>query len=364
MFAQYTGLRRIVIRRLLFFAMLLCIVAIMTSVARQKPNGFDLTQTSYQWQLPAGFEPVPEGQDGPLLAARVELGRQLFYDKRISANGTQSCASCHQPQRAFSDGMPQAIGSTGETHPHNTPSLFNSGYLQQFGWQSPERTSIEAQVNEALFGTNPVELGISGFEDEVLERLSSDPLYQTLFGRAFPQSEQIDWPSLSAALADFSRSLVSGDSPYDRYLYQNDPQALSPSAQRGMRLFFSNELACAHCHTDIQAPERAQAPNFLGLSYQDTGMAEPGFFRVPPLRNVALTAPYMHDGSLATLDDVIRFYEAGGIEGVNRPEKNRLVSGFIISDQERLDLIAFLEGLSDQQALQDERYSDPFHPSN
>jgi cytochrome c peroxidase len=360
MFAQYTGLRPIVIRRLLFFAMLLCIVTILTSLGRQKPNGFDLAQTSYQWQLPAGFEPVPEGPDGPLLAARVELGRHLFYDKRISANGSQSCASCHQPQRAFSDGLPQAIGSTGEQHAHNTPSLFNSGYLKQFGWQAPQRTSIEAQVNEALFGTNPVELGISGSEEEVLARFSGDPLYQTLFARAFPQSKQMDWPSLGSALADFSRSLISGDSAYDRYLYQNDSQALTPSAERGMRLFFSNELACAHCHSDLQAPERAQAPSFLGLSYQDTGMAERGFFRVPPLRNVALTAPYMHNGSLASLDEVIRFYEQGGAEGANRPEQNRLVSGFILSDQERHDLIAFLEALSDQQALQNERYSDPF----
>lgn len=361
MFAQYTGLRPIVIRRLLFFALLLCIVGLIILLRREPPNPNPSSQ-AYQWQLPAGFEAVPAGSDGPLLAARVELGRHLFYDRRISANGSQSCASCHQPQRAFSDGLPRAIGSTGELHPHNTPSLFNSGYLRQFGWQAPERTRIEDQINQALFGTNPIELGVHGSEAEVLARFNNDPLYQRLFAQAFPQAEQMDWPCLSAALADFSRSLIAGNSAYDRYLYQNDSQALSPSAQRGMRLFFSNELACAHCHTDIQAPntKQPQAPNFLGLSYQDTGMLDGGAFRVPPLRNAAVTAPYMHDGSLATLDDVVRFYEAGGAEGVVRPEKNSLVTGFIITDQERRDLIAFLEALSDSQALQDERYSNPF----
>lgn len=361
MFTQYTEFRPIVIRRLVFFAILLAIAAVITILRREPPNVTTPSQ-AYQWQLPSGFEAVPHGPDGPLLAARVELGRHLFYDRRLSANVSQSCASCHQPQRAFSDGLPRAIGSTGELHPHNTPSLFNSGYLRQFGWQSPERTQIEDQIKQALFGTNPVELGVSGSEDQVLARFSSDPLYQTLFARAFPQEEQMNWPSLIAALGDFSRSLVSGNSAYDRYLYQNDEQALSPSAQRGMRLFFSNELACAHCHSDIQAPKthRPQAPNFLGLSYQDTGLPDGGAFRVPPLRNVALTAPYMHDGSLATLDAVIRFYEAGGATGVTRPEKSGLVSGFVLTDQERHDLIAFLEALSDPQALEDERYSDPF----
>lgn len=317
-------------------------------------------RAAYNWRLPPGFPPPPSSEETPLDAARVTLGRYLFYDRRLSANNTQACASCHKQELAFTDGRAHAVGSTGMQHAHNTLSLFNTGYLTGYTWTDPSIKTLEQQIAIPMFGNAPIELGITGHEAEVLARFSSDPNYKRLFAAAYPNAETVTWDHVIAALAAFTRSLVAGDSAYDRYVYHGDEAALSTEAQRGMRLFFSNELGCANCHTDIQPPDSSQPPRFDLLSFQDTGMVDAGPFRVPPLRNVAVTAPYMHDGSLATLEDVIHFYEAGGGAGRTRPQKNSLVDGFALSDDERHSLIAFLQSLTDEGALHDPRYSDPF----
>ena len=317
-------------------------------------------RATYDWRLPPGFTTPASPQGVTLDAARVTLGRYLFYDRRLSANNTQACASCHKQELAFTDGQARAVGSTGMQHAHNALSLFNVGYLAGYTWMDLSVKTLEQQIAIPMFGNAPIELGIAGHEAEVLLRFSSDPNYKRLFAAAYPDAEAMTWEHVIAALAAFTRSLLSGDSPYDRYVYRGDTTTLSTEAQRGMRLFFSNELGCANCHTDIQSPDSHQPPRFDLLSFQDTGMADAGPFRVPPLRNVAVTAPYMHDGSLATLEDVIHFYEAGGGAGRTRPQKNSLVDGFALSDDERRSLIAFLQSLTDEAALHDPRYSDPF----
>ena len=317
-------------------------------------------RAAYDWRLPPGFTPPVSADGATLDAARVALGRHLFYDRRLSANGTQSCASCHQQERAFTDGRARAVGSTGVQHAHNAQSLFNVGYLPSYTWTDPSITTLEQQIAIPMFGSAPVEMGIAGREAEVLARFTNDSTYKRLFAAAYPDAEAVSWDQIIAALAAFTRSLVAGDSAYDRFVYRGDATALSSQAQRGMRLFFSNELGCASCHADLNPPDRPQLPNFDRLSFQDTGLADAGPFRVPPLRNLAVTAPYMHDGSLATLEDVVRLYEAGGGAGRTRPQKNSLVDGFALSDEERRSLVAFLQSLTDESALHDPRYSDPF----
>ncbi|MDW8212621.1 MAG: cytochrome-c peroxidase, partial [Roseiflexaceae bacterium] len=182
------------------------------------------------------------------------------------------------------------------------------------------------------------------------------------------------------ALAAFVRSLTARNTPYDRYVYQGELAALSDSARRGMALFFSPGLACGHCHVDIVPPERATPPRWSDLAHVATGAgrsvdrglaeqtknpADAYRFRVPPLRNVAVTAPYMHDGSLPTLEAVIRFYESGGRWGAGtEPERTAarhpLIAGFVVSDDERRDLIAFLEALTDNEALRNPAFANPF----
>jgi len=346
------------------------------------------------WQLPPNVPPPPVPADNPMTPEKFELGRYLFYDKRLSGNGTQACASCHQQHRAFSDGLPRSVGSTGEAHPRNAQSLTNVAWNATLTWANPLLTEVEQQILVPLFGEFPVEMGVVGKEQLVLDRLRADARYRQMFAAAFPNArDPITWKHVVYALATFTRGLVSFNSPYDRYL-AGDQGALSPAALRGMRLFFSEDLECHHCHTgfNLSASTTFSGAVFIERPFFNTGLynldgkgayppdnegvkevtndpTDMGRFRPPTLRNVALTAPYMHDGSIATLEAVIRFYERGGRriargphagDGRLSPLKNGLVSGFKLSNQERRDLLAFLESLTDESFITDPRYSDPF----
>ncbi|BCX04844.1 MAG: hypothetical protein KatS3mg053_2782 [Candidatus Roseilinea sp.] len=353
---------------------------------------------AWVWNLPA-YVPLPRVPEwNPMTPEKFELGRYLFYDTRLSGNGTQSCATCHQQRLAFTDGLPQSIGSTGEIHPRNAQSLANVAWNSTLTWANPLLTEIEKQVPIPMFGEFPVELGITGKEQAVLHRFKSDPHYRRMFAAAFPgEAEPITWKNIVYALATFTRGLTSFDSPYDRYL-AGDRTALSPSAIRGMNLFFSEDLECHHCHTgfNLTASTTFSGAVFIERPFFNTGLynldgkgayppdnegvkeltndpTDMGRFRPPSLRNVALTAPYMHDGSMATLEEVIRFYERGGRkitggpyagDGRLSPLKNGLVSGFTLTDAQRQDLIAFLESLTDWNFVTNPRFSDPFAPAS
>lgn len=302
---------------------------------------------SFQWQLPPGF-PLPLTAPGnQMSAARFELGRQLFYDRRLSGNGTQSCATCHQQSRAFTDGRATAIGSTGQLHTLNTMTLTNVAYNVSFTWSNPNLRSLEQQARVPMFNEHPVELGVKGREREILQRLREDRQYEAMFRAAFPgRRRAVTIDNITRALATFERALISGRSPYDRLVYDGDHAALSESAWRGMELFLSKRAHCAECHGGF---------NFAGPArYAGSPPARPllvsngvtsGRFRVPTLRNIALTAPYMHDGSIAALPDVIEAYSS----------KRRLD----LTGQERNDLIAFLESLTDLEFVSDPRFADP-----
>jgi cytochrome c peroxidase len=351
---------------------------------------------NYVWQLPAGF-PLPRvPENNTMTEEKVELGRYLFYDTRLSGNGTMSCSSCHLQALAFTDGVALPVGSTGDIHPRNSMTLTNSAYSATLTWANPLLLTLERQIPIPMFGEHPVEMGITGNEEVVLARFQQDELYQQMFAAAFPDVEDpFTFGNITLALASFNRSLISGNSAYDLYL-RGSREALSESAQRGMTLFFSESLECHHCHTGFNMTlssvtanstfeERpffntglyniggtgAYPPDNLGVYEITNNPADMGRFRPPTLRNIALTGPYMHDGSIATLPEVIQFYIDGGRlvaegeyagDGRANPYKNGFVSGFSLDDQEIADLVAFLESLTDEQFITDPRFSDPFTP--
>ncbi|RKH54731.1 methanobactin export MATE transporter MbnM [Corallococcus aberystwythensis] len=344
----------------------------------------------YDWKLPAGF-PVPRvPEDNPMSEAKVQLGRSLFYDKRLSFNGTQSCGTCHEQARAFTDGRVHAVGSTGQTHRRNGQGLANVAYSTSLTWANPALTTLESQVLTPLFGKEPVELGFADKQEVLLERLRADPDLVGRFQEAFPgEATPVSLATLTRALSAFQRSIISGTSPYDRYLYGNDVAALSPAAKRGLQLFLSERMECDHCHSgfnfqDATAHEATPEPilpfHNTGLYNEDgqgaypagdTGVieltgrpADMGRFRAPSLRNVAVTGPYMHDGSMETLSEVLDHYAAGGRAraangGQASPLQSAFVRGFELTPDEKADVIAFLESLTDTAFLNDPRFADP-----
>ena len=315
----------------------------------------------FSTRLPRWF-PLPNVPvDNPMTDAKVELGRFLFYDPQLSGNGTYSCASCHQQALAFTDGLDRAIGSTGGVHPRSSMSLANVAYNASFGWED-RRWSLESQMEVPMTNEQPVEMGLKSNEAEVLARFQIDRAYGERFRAAFPGEESpVTLPNIIKAIASFERVLVSADSAFDRYLYRDDHSGMSASAKRGVALFFSDKLRCSECHgsVNISGPTmfNGAMPSDPEAFFHDTGVAAmPAKFRAPTLRNIAVTAPYMHDGSVRTLTDVVAHYAAGG--RYQRPKSDK-VRGFAISPAETADLVAFLETLTDYKFLTNPALSNP-----
>ena len=326
---------------------------------------------------------------------KFQLGRHLFYETDLSVTQDTSCGTCHEQEMAFTDGRPRAIGATGEVHPRNAQGLANIAYAPTLTWNNPNETRLANQLLTPLFGEDPVELGLSGLEDLLLERLRDQELYQDLFAAAFPeQSDPFSIQNLARAIEVFEFALISGKSPYDRYVYAGDDDALSEAAKRGMDHFFSENLDCQHCHggtnfssalnhegnqSDRTPFENNGLYNIAGTGdypsdnqglYEFTGIErDKGRMKPPSLRNVCVTAPYMHDGSLATIEEVIDHYERGGTridsgplagDGRDSPNKSEFVTGFLLSRQGKADVIEFLCALTDDEFLSNPRFSDPF----
>ncbi|MEY2539631.1 MAG: cytochrome c peroxidase [Verrucomicrobiota bacterium] len=367
------------------------LVAVLTPGLQSLGNADD-----YRWDLPKAFPKprVPAGN--PMSYAKVELGRRLFYDKRLSLNGTQSCASCHKQELAFTDGRDTSMGATGQTHPRSAMSLVNVAYSAALTWSNPNLQTLEKQALIPMFSEHPVELGMLGKEDAVLSCLRSDPLYRALFRKSFPEAKDcFSIANVAKALAAFERSIISARSPYDRYYYGGEQNAISDSAKRGEILFFNDLVGgCFRCHGgfnfsdateyegsgngpvefhntglyNLPGPSSYPSPN-VGISEHTRKQADEGKFKAPSLRNVALTAPYMHDGSIATLEEVLDHYAAGGRtiasgphagRGFDNPHKDRRMTGITFSAQNRKDLIAFLNSLTDTELIHDTRFSNPW----
>ncbi len=354
---------------------------------------------TFAWQLPPGF-PVPlMPPNNPMSLAKVELGRWLFFDPRLSGNGSLSCAGCHQLARAFTDGRAHAVGATGAHHRRSTMSLVNVAYNLSYTWAGPRVRTLEQQARIPLFNRHPIEMGMDGSVATVLGRLRSDEATKRRFRAAFPGDRTpISVTSVVRALASFERTLIGGDSAFDRFVYRDEHQALSPASRRGMDLFFDERLGCSGCHGgfNFSGPvtftgASMTEPRFhntalynlrdrkgrwgtyprsdLGLRERSGRRRDTGRFRAPTLRNVALTAPYMHDGSVRTLGEVVAHYAAGGRTialgpnagiGAESPLRSPRIRGFAISQTQTRELVAFLESLTDRSLLDDPRFQNPF----
>jgi cytochrome c peroxidase len=264
----------------------------------------------FSWKLPAGFPEPAVPADNPMSVAKVALGEILFSESRLSITGQYSCQSCHSPARAFTDGLPLARGAMGETLPLNAPTLFNVAYNASLGWRDPNLRTLEQQMRGPLFNEHPRELGLAGRERELERDLAADPKLSRSFTAAFPGvATPVTLDNVIRAIAAYERTLLAGSSPFDRYVFGGDHSALSERQKAGMQLFFSERTGCASCHgginfngewVDREHPEAAPA-------FADTGTGVA--VRVPTLRNLPVTAPFMHDGRFATLDAVLDHYE-------------------------------------------------------
>jgi len=343
------------------------------------------------------YPPLHVPADNPMSEQKAVLGRWLFYDRRLSVNGSVSCADCHRQAFAFADPRARSVGATGERTTRNAMTLTNVAYNGRYTWANDSLKTLEQQALVPLTSSHPLEMGIVEQEQPaMLARLRGDARYNALFRAAFPEeTDPVSLRNVVRAISTFVRTLVSFEAPYDRFL-RGDKAALTDDAQRGMTLFRSNELKCARCHDGINfrmTPGHRTSQADETVAYHNTGLynlagdgsypasdrglfevthvpADMGRFKAPTLRNVAVTAPYMHDGSIATLDAVIDHYAAGGRaiasgpdagEGFRNPHKSQFVSGFQLTPGQRRELLAFLQSLTDQAFLTNPAFADPFH---
>jgi cytochrome c peroxidase len=318
-------------------------------------------------------------QNNPFTAAKAELGRYLFYDRRLSINNTKACATCHSQEFSFTDGYHRSAGAFGDLLPRNSRPLINIIFNKYLTAADSTIHFPEQQINNPMLNEHPVEMGMKGNEAMILQRLSADPLYRQQFAAAFPSDKDpFSLQNLQWAISSFVKSIFSFDASYDRYLTKKDSNALTDAAQKGLQLFFSDSLQCNSCHGGINfSTPSLQDVQGRTLYYFNTGVyiaADPhnrdeglaastgkkedtGKFRVPTLRNLAFTAPYFHDGSAATLDEVIAAYETRGIKNQH---KQSLIKGFRLNSQQRKELIAFLLSLSDSGVCRNPIYANPF----
>lgn len=313
-------------------------------------------------------------------------GRYLFFDTRLSYNATKSCASCHDPRFAFTDGYRRSITASGDQVLHNSPSLINAGTYHVFDLANPAITTLEQQHARPLFNTHPVELGAAGNETVILKRLQQDAHYRQLFREIFPSDEDpLTFTHIIQCIAAYVRTLESRLSPYDRFI-AGDSTALTPSAKQGMALFFSSRLHCSSCHAGPLFTQAALTGNADSV-YANTGLyqkypaadggiiavtgrpQDEGRFKIPSLRNVAVTAPYMHDGSVNTLDEVITLYSRGGKQTISgplagdgslNPYKDKRLRPFLINPEERQQLIDFIYALTDSSVFSNPLFQNPF----
>jgi cytochrome c peroxidase len=339
---------------------------------------------------PLGLPPVPVPKDNPQTADKIALGDKLFHDLRFSSDGTVACATCHKDEKAFTDSpLRTSEGIGGKTGARNAPTVLDAAYFTTLFWDG-RASSLEDQSQHPF--VNPVEMGLPSHEP-ILNIVRTDPFYVELFKRAFGKTGTgVTMEEVKKAIASYERTIIAGDSPFDRWRFKNEENAISQAAKRGFEVFVA-EGRCVSCHvieqdqalfTDnrfhnigvginrIQYDVPRLSAEFLtakakGADVDKTVLADPksselgrfavtdqfdviGAFKTPTLRNVAVTAPYMHDGSLKTLKDVVKHYNNGGRSEGDPAQVNDYLSGGIrplnLSEQQMDDLVAFMETLT------------------
>jgi cytochrome c peroxidase len=293
---------------------------------------------------PPGFPPIPWPEGNPYSAARAELGRVLFFDGRLSSNNVVSCAFCHEPSHAFSGIAPFSLGVDGKSNGRHAQTLINRAWGKSQFWDGRSPT-LEAQVIVPL--TNPHEMGMT--TEGVVQKLHSIRGYAPLFTAAFGDST-ITYDRTAQAIATFERTIVSGNSAYDRYV-AGDKTALTKQQKDGLD-FFNKKGECAECHSGPNFSDEKFANIGVGTDQQnpDPGREDVtrnrrdwGKFKVPSLRDLAVRAPYMHDGSVKTLGDVLDIYAKGGLPN---PHLDTRLTPFYLDEETKRDLLAFLDSLN------------------
>ena len=304
-------------------------------------------------KAPLGLPPVPVPADNPPTAETIALGRKLYYDAKLSVDNTISCASCHHPLLGFGDGKPVSDGVKGGKGNRNAPVVMNSAYFTLQFWDG-RAPSLEKQAEGPV--ANPIEMGMT--HEGVVERLTGDAAYKAEFEKAFGPGP-VTYEKVGKAIASFERTVISGNSPFDRYQYGGDKKAMSAAAIRGLEVFKNPAKGnCAVCHTIEEKHALFMDNKFhnlgvgmnnkgeltdLGRYDQTKAEADKGAFKTPSLRNIALSAPYMHDGSHKTLKEVVDFYVGGGN---SNEHLDKDIKALKLSKQERDDLITFMEALT------------------
>jgi cytochrome c peroxidase len=301
-------------------------------------------------KLPRGLVPIIWPKDNPYTPAKAELGWLLYFDKRLSVDGTVSCASCHDPKFAFTDGSAFSKGIRGQLGGRSAPTIVNRAYsLEQF-WDG-RASSLEEQAKGPI--ANPIEMGHT--HEACAECIRGVAEYRKRFKDVFG-TDKITIDQIALAIATFERTVLSGNSPYDKFK-AGDKTALSASQQRGMEIFFSNNARCDSCHEGINFTNGKYANIGIGADnpmpdlgrYLVTKQDEDrGAFKTPTLREIGHTAPYMHDGSLTTLEEVVDHYNKGGVNKAGkRPHGLHAdVRPLNLKDHEKKDLVEFLKALS------------------
>ena len=337
---------------------------------------------------PLGLPPVPIPADNPQTPEKIALGDRLFHDKRFSADGKVACATCHAREKAFTDRKPVSEGFNNLTGTRNAPTVINAAYMKTLFWDGRE-PDLEGQSKQPFI--NPVEGGLPN-HDPLLDVIRKDAEYVKAFKQVFGvAAKDIDMDHVAKAIASFERTIISGDSPFDRFMYGGEQDALNESEKRGLAVF-TGKGRCVSCHvieqtqaqfTDnrfhnigvgfkkIQGKEFETARALLASKKAGTSVdvtvltkenmselgrfavtenfTEVGAFKTPTLRNIDLTAPYMHDGSLETLEDVVEFYNNGGRLKETDPLSPFLSGGIRpldLTEQEKEDLVAFMKALT------------------
>lgn len=295
-------------------------------------------------ELPKGFPQFTEPADNSFTQARWDLGKKLFFDPIMSADSSISCASCHLPSLAFSDDKAISLGVANRPGTRNSPPLANVAYHPYYTREGGVPT-LEMQVLVPIQEHNEFDFNILLIE----QRMDADSQYVAMAQAAY--AREPDPFVITRSIACFERSLLSGNSAYDRYTEHQETGVMSAAALRGMDLFFSQRTECSSCHQGFNFTNYAFENNGLYATYADPGRyrltgdtADLALFKIPSLRNIELTAPYMHDGSFSTLEEVVAHYNSGGAA---HPHKSEKIKALGLSQQEEDDLVAFLRALSD-----------------